>query len=109
VGLAKMMGRYLSNQERQLHAEQAPTSLNANIEQVFAWIKASLVAGMCVVVMLEGETRRYMVISTIDEGRLYFFDGCDLHSIKRKDCGVRNGLHRLKATNMFRVKVVMDL
>jgi hypothetical protein len=106
VGLAKMMGRYLSNQERQLHAEQAPRLYNSNIEQVFAWIKASLVAGMCVVVMLEGETRRYMVISRIDEGRLYFFDGCDLHSIERKDCVVRSGLHRLKTTNMFRVKVV---
>jgi hypothetical protein len=80
--------------------------LNANIGQVFAWIKASLAAGMRVVVMLEGEARRYMVISRIDEGRFYLFDGGDLHNIKRKDCGVRNGLHRLKATNMFRVKVV---
>jgi hypothetical protein len=30
----------------------------------------------------------------------------NVHSIERKDCGVRNDLHRLKATNMFHVKVV---
>jgi hypothetical protein len=105
-GLAKMIGRFLSNRDGQLQAEQAPTSLNASIEQVFDWIETSLEKGMPVVVMLEGDVRRYTTISGIDRWRLYLLDGGNSQSIKRKDCGVRDGLHKLKATNMFRVKLV---
>lgn len=105
-GLAKLMARSVSDLERQVHIEQPPTDLNISIENLFAWIEESLADALPVLVMLDGESRQFVVIQGIDDERLYLSGDDRRQSIERDDCAVRRGLVVLSATNMFRVRVL---
>jgi hypothetical protein len=107
ISLAKLVADWTATDHTRVVVETAPHMASEAIEELFAWIEASLANGHPVIVYIDGEVKHWTTIGAIDVDKLYFFDSGDLGQLKRCDFGVTD--HdplQLTAKTMFRLKVV---
>jgi hypothetical protein len=103
--LAQALSKKASTQTLKITLQRPNRTKKWPAKRLLAWIEKSIAGGMPVLASFAGALDHYTVIAAVSADRLYFFDSSGHHHVRKSNCGVRKGRHRLSRRWLMRVKI----